>query len=422
MPVSGRQVPWGVIDPREGLLRSLRALPRPVWWLFAGSFVNRFGSFVSVFLVLYLVDRGYSAPAAGAVAAAYGVGGLGAAMIGGYVADRLGRRNAIALSMFSSAVSALALSQVDGLVALWVLTATFGLTSDLYRPASAALLTDLVPSERRLVAFAGYRLAINVGFAVGPAVAGFLAERSFVWLFVGEAVTSIILGVVALVALPEGVRTRRREEARGAGLRAVGQDRSFLVFLVAVVLSGFVYWQSGAAFPLHVRDSGLSTTVYGLLIGLNATIIVFLELPLIRFVRPLPAPRVIAVGVLITGAGFALTALAHSVLPLAATVVVWTVGEMAAAPTSSAYVAERAPLRLRGRYQGAYGMTFALSHILAPAVGTSLYAWSPDGLWLICGAVSVLSAALIVRLPGGAIRRPHVEPPDVGPEVPGADR
>lgn len=411
-----------MIDPQEGLLHSLRALPRSVWWLFAGSFVNRFGSFVSVFLILFLVDRGYSVPAAGSVAAAYGVGGLGAAVIGGYLADRIGRRGAIALSMFSSAVTALALSQVDGLAALWVLTALFGLTSDLYRPASAALLTDLVPSERRLVAFAGYRLAINAGFAVGPAVAGFLAERSFVWLFIGEAVTSVILGVVALVALPEGVRTPRQEEARGAGLRAVAADRSFVTFLLAVVLSGFVYWQSGAAFPLHVRDSGHSTAVYGLLIGLNATIIVVLELPLMRLVRRFAAPRVIALGILITGIGFALTAPSHAVLPLAVTVVVWTFGEMAAAPTSSAYVAELAPVRLRGRYQGAYGLTFAISHILAPAVGTWLYAWSPDGIWVVCGAVSLVASALIVRLPGGPIRRPHVEPPDVGPEVPGADR
>jgi MFS family permease len=112
----------------------------------------------------------------------------------------------------------------------------------------------------------------------------------------------------------------------------------------------------------------------------------------------------------------------HSVLPLAATVVVWTVGEMAAAPMSSAYVAELSPVRLRGRYQGAYGSTFALSHILAPAVGTWLYARSPEGIWLVCGAVSVLSAALIVRLPGGTIRESYVEPPDVGPEVPGAER
>jgi MFS family permease len=393
-----------------------------VWWLFAGSFVNRFGSFVSVFLVLYLVDRGYSVPAAGAVAAAYGVGGLGASVIGGYLADRLGRRNAIALSMFSAAVTALALSQVEGLVALWALTALFGLASDLYRPASAALLTDLVPAERRLVAFAGYRLAINAGFAVGPAVAGFLAERSFFWLFVGEAATSAVLGVLALVALPEGVRTRRHEDDSGVALRTIRGDRPFLLFLVAVVLSGFVYWQSGAAFPLHVRDSGLSNSVYGLLIGLNATIIVFLELPVVRFVRRFPAPRVIAVGVLVTGIGFALTAVSHSVLPLAATVVVWTVGEMAAAPMSSAYVAELSPVRLRGRYQGAYGSTFALSHILAPAVGTWLYARSPEGIWLVCGAVSVLSAALIVRLPGGTIRESYVEPPDVGPEVPGAER
>jgi hypothetical protein len=99
---------------------------------------------------------------------------------------------------------------------------------------------------------------------------------------------------------PDG--TRRIPASR---FRTVRADRPFLLFLVAVVLAGFVYFQSSAAFPLHVRDSGLPTSVYGVLIGLNAALIVILELPVVRFVRRFPVPRAIAAGILLSGIGFA---------------------------------------------------------------------------------------------------------------------
>jgi MFS family permease len=100
---------------------------------------------------------------------------------------------------------------------------------------------------------------------------------------------------------------------------------------------------------------------------------------------------------LLTGVGFGLTAVAFSVPVLALTVVIWTFGEMIAAPVMNTYVADLAPAHLRGRYQGAYVMTFSVAFVLAPAIGTWLFAWSPTGLWLTCAALSVVSAALVVR-------------------------
>jgi MFS family permease len=381
----------------ESLWRTVRALPRPVWLLYAGSFVNRFGSFVATFLVLYLVERGFSPAEAGIAVSAYGAGSLIAALVGGWLADRMGRRGAIALSMFSAAAVALVLSQADDLVAILLLTGLFGLCTELYRPASAALLTDLVPTERRLAAFAGYRLAINAGFAFGPAVAGLLAEESFLWLFVGEAVTSVVLGMVALVGLPEGVRSRRSEERPGEAVRAIRADRRFMLFLVASALGAVVYLQSTATLPLHIRSAELSRAVFGALISLNGVLIVLLELPLVGITRRFPATRMIALGVLLTGVGFGLTAVAFSVPILALTVVIWTFGEMIAAPVMNTYVADLAPTHLRGRYQGAYVLNFTVAMVLAPAIGTWLFAWSPTGLWVFCAALAVVSAALVVR-------------------------
>jgi len=393
----------GVAEERQTLRAGIRALPRPVWILCAGSFVNRFGSFVAVFLVLYLREKGYSIAEAGLVVSAYGAGNVLAAGVGGLVADRLGRRNAIAISMFSSAATLLALSQADGLALIVVLTALAGLTGEMYRPASSALLADLVPAGQRLPAFALNRLAINAGFAAGPATAGFLAERSFTYLFVGDALTSAVFGVIALAALPAGVRTRRGEERRGEAMRTIARDRAFLFFLVASVLGAFVYFQANVTLPLHVRESGLSNSDYGLLISLNGLAIVFLELPFTSITQRFPAIPVLALGSLLVGLGFALNAWAESLAALAFTVLIWTIGEIVYAPVASAYVADIAPEHLRGRYQGAWGFTWGLAFILGPGIGAVVFAWSADALWLGCGVLGVVAAALL--LVGGSQSR-----------------
>jgi MFS family permease len=383
-------------EERRTLRAGIRSLPGPVWILCAGSFVNRFGSFVAVFLVLYLREKGYSIAEAGFVVSLYGAGNVMAAAVGGLVADRLGRRNAIAISMFSSAATLLALSQADEIVLIGALTILAGLTGEMYRPASAALLTDLVPAGERLPAFALNRLAINLGFAAGPATAGLLADRSFTYLFVGDALTSIVFGALALAALPEGVRTRRGEERRGEGIRTIARDRAFLFFLVSSVLGAFVYFQANATFPLHVKDSGLSNADYGLLISLNGLAIVLLELPFTSITQRFPAIPTLAVGSILVGLGFALNAWAESLAALAFTVLIWTIGEIVYAPVASAYVADIAPVHLRGRYQGAWGLMWGLAFMLGPGLGALFFAWNGDAFWLFCGVLGVLSAGLLL--------------------------
>lgn len=363
--------------------------------LYLGTFVNRFGSFVLPFLVLYLIRRGYTVVEAGAVVGLYGVGSLLASVVGGYLADRVGRRTAIAISMFSSAAILVALSQAQQLAAIAVLTALAGLTAELYRPASSALLADLVPAGRRVTSFALYRLAVNAGFAMGPAAAGFLADRSFLWLFLGDALTSAVFGVLAVLALPERPHGRPVDEHRGEAVRAILHDRIFLRFLAASILAGFVYLQSTSTFALRIRDSGFSNAIYGSLISLNGLMVIVLELAVTSVTQRLRPRRVIASGMLFVGMGFGLTALAHTLPALGLTVVVWTLGEILSSPVGAAYVADLAPPHLRGRYQGAWGLTWGVAAILGPVVGTRLYAWNASGFWLLCAILGVLAAGLV---------------------------
>jgi MFS family permease len=266
----------------------------------------------------------------------------------------------------------------------------------MYRPASAALLADLVPAGQRLPAFALNRLAINLGFAAGPATAGLLADRSFTYLFVGDALTSVVFGVLTLVALPEGVRTGRGDERRGEAVRTIARDRAFLFFLASSILGAFVYFQSNATFPLHVKESGLSNADYGLLISLNGLAIVLLELPFTSITQRYRAVPVLMTGSLLVGLGFALNAWAESLAALAFTVVVWTIGEIVYAPMAATYVADIAPAHLRGRYQGAWGLTWGLAFMLGPGIGAALFAWNGDAFWLFCGLLGVLSAVLLL--------------------------
>jgi MFS family permease len=379
----------------SSLWEDLHALPRPAWVLFGGTFINRFGSFVLAFLVFYLTSRGYSAAAAGLALSAYGIGSMAAALAGGHLADTIGRRNSIALSMFSSAATMLALSQATGIGLIIALTAVAGFTAELYRPASSALVADLTPKGRRITGFAMYRLAVNAGVAAGPAVAGFLAQRSFLWLFVGDAVTSIVYGFAAYFALPaDRGKIHRREVTRSAAVRMVGDVRLVRV-LVATLALAFVEHQAYATFPLHLQRSGFTPVIYGSLMSLNGLLVVLLELSVTTVTRRLPALIALAAGLVLTGFGFGAIGVAHTAFAFALTVVIWTFGEMVYSPVGSAYIADIAPLDLRARYQAAYTFTFSLGLMLAPIGGTLLYSVSPAVLWFMCLVLSLCAAGLM---------------------------
>jgi MFS family permease len=378
----------------RSLFDNLRRLPAAAWILFAGTFVNRFGSFVMPFLVLYLTRIGYTGAQAGVALGAYGFGHIVASMLGGHLADRIGRRNTIALSMFTSATAMLALSQARGYPLILVLTTLAGLTTELYRPASYALVSDLVEPEQRVAAFGMYRFAVNVGFACGPATAGFLADRSFFLLFAGDAITSVVFGIIALAFLPHGLRALTHDEKMGEALRYAAHDRRFILFLLATVCLTPIDFQMGSTYALHIRAQGLPMSTFGMLISLNGLLIVLFELAITAWTQQMRPEPAIAAGYLLSGLGFALSGLAHRVPLLALTMSIWTLGEMVSSPVAGSYVAQLAPERYRGRYMGLLMLAWSLGLMFGPPLGTFVYEHNPPLLWIGAGALSVVSALL----------------------------
>ncbi|WP_435837911.1 MDR family MFS transporter [Streptantibioticus parmotrematis] len=388
-------------------------LPRAFWWLWTSTLINRLGGFVTVFLALYLtVDRGYPAAYAGLVGALYGLGGTGGALLGGVLADRWGRRSTMLAAQLGTAVATAALGFVRGPVAIAAVACAVGVASNTSRPAVQAMMADVVPAPDRLRAFSLNYWAINIGFGVSAAGAGVIAAHGYLLLFLLDALTTVLCALVVFVRIPESMPsttvTSTVVEAPGS-LVDVLRDRRFMALVGITFLLGTVTQQGTTTLAVSMGRSGLTPSQYGLVIGLNGLLIVLFQIPLTRLTRGRGRTGLLVAAALLLGWGFGLTAFAGSAGFYALTVVVWTLGEMLQAPTSTAVVTEMSPTRARGRYQGMYTLAWSAASFVGPlAGGVALQAWG-SAMWLACGGVGTVAALgywLLLRSRGDRPRDP----------------
>lgn len=304
--------------------------------------------------------------------------------------------------MGTSAVLLVALSQAHGFLALTGLAGLTGLTAEMYRPAASALMTDLTPQGERVTAFALYRTANNAGIAAGPAVAGFLAERSFLWIFLGDAATSLAFGVVAFAALPRGKPAVVDAPTPGGLIAAIAADDELRRLLLGMVLAAFVLFQIATTLPLHVEALGYSTATFGILASLNGLLVATTEIPATTVTVRLPPRIAIGTGFLVIGLAFGGLGFATAVPVMVAVVAVATMGEVLAMPVAGAFVADIAPVDMRGRYQGALGAAAAIGITAAPALGGTLYGWHPTAAF---AAFALAGCVAFVTVAGPALIR-----------------
>jgi MFS family permease len=362
----------------------VRELPKETRVLYVGTFLNRAATSIP-FIALYLTSLGYSARSAGLGLAAYGMGALVSQPVGGVLADRFGRKATISISMSVSALLLIVLIGLRSLGSIVADVALLGAFAELYRPASAALITDLVPRGRRVTAFTVQRLAVNAGWAFGLALGGFLSTHSFVLLFAADAITSGAFGLIALIWIPHGVRRSPEHQRTGGVARAIASDRGYLLFLLAILLGATLYMQDPSTFALQVVSSlGYSRLAYGLLLSLNGIVILFAELAVTSITQRFDRLRMVALGSVLIGIAFGSLIFAHTLPPLVAMILIATLAEMIESPNASAFVADRAPEQARGRYQAAFGMMWAAAAVIGPIGGTALFHVSPNLLWSVC--------------------------------------
>lgn len=186
------------------VLRDYVDLPRMVYVLCMGSLINRAGSFVMLFLTIYVTEQfGAGKAFASYCIGAFGFGSVVSSLIGGQLADQFGRRATMMLALFGGATALLILSIVTNPWLFMAVLFLFALIMEMYRPASAAMIGDLTSGEQRPHAFGLMYIAVNLGFAVAPPIGGFLASYSFAWLFWADALTTAMFGGVVLFLMKE---------------------------------------------------------------------------------------------------------------------------------------------------------------------------------------------------------------------------
>jgi MFS family permease len=387
---------------RRAFESTVAGLPPEFWWLWAGTLVNRAGAFVLPFLAIYLTrSLDYSTAFTGVVLGAFGLGSMVASIAAGVLADRLGRRPVLLWSQVATAVTLVALGFSSAPGAVLVLAALFGFCSNATRPAYSAMMADIVPPADRVRAFSLHYWAVNLGFAVAAILAGLLASSGYLTLFLVDAATTLTFAVLVFLRVPEshpalqqGAAADAAGHHRSAGsMRDVARDGVFMSFMLLTFAFAVVFMQHVSTLPVQMVDDGLGPAQYGLVISLNAILIVLVTVPLTRRLQQFPSSSVLALSGVFVGVGFGATAWASTMPAYALTVVIWTIGELVGSAVGPAVVADLSPASMRGRYQGTFTFTFSVAALVAPVAGGWVYDHAGgDTLWLGCGVVSLAAA------------------------------
>jgi MFS family permease len=388
---------------------ALGDFPAQFWFLVLGTLINSTGAFlVWPFLTLYLrQNMEVSMTTIGLLFTFTAPINFLSQVVGGSLADRWGRRVMMAVSLLASGLVMLGFGLVGSLPGLILLLVLNGIFGPLFGPASNAMVADLIEPRKRAQAYGLLRVVMNVGAAIGPSVGGFIATRSYFLLFTSAALTSLLyfLIVVAFTreTKPQGSTSLEETTEPGReGWKTVLRDTPFLALCLITLLTCIVYSQMNTTFPVYLKeDVGIEEVQYGQLMALNAVMVILLQFPITRITdryRPMQM-QMMALGALLYALGFGAQGFVGTWPLFALSVAIWTLGEMVIAPVSTVLVADMAPETLRGRYMGAFGLTWGLGYGLGPTLGgTVMDNLGGRYVWYVSLMLGLIAAAAFLLL------------------------
>lgn len=397
------------LDGRPGVAATLRDSPTAVKALLAGVFISRLAGFLNLFLVLFLLSRGYSAAGAATALGGYGIGAVLGVLVSGWLTDRLGARATTVIGMAGAGCMLAAILYLPGYGYILGASVLAGLAGQMVRPAASALLSELTPPGRQVMVFALYRFGLNLGATAAPLLGYGLYHLGggYGLLFWGEASASLIYAVLAFVLLPARAARVAAEPGGGAvrgGYPAMLRDRPYLLFITAVLVHSAVYTQYLSTLPLEVSETHLSVLWYTLAVALNGITVIVLELPATKYTQTWPRRVPIGLACALLACGVALYGLPLTPAVILTGTLVWSIGEVLGGPTLFAYPAVIAPAELKSRYLGGFYFAFGLGNAIGPALGERLLAGLGRGAWPALAAIEglVLLAMLTAVRPAQA--------------------
>ena len=384
------------------LLAVARRYDRRFWMLVLIQLIVAAGFGAAMpFVSLYMhTQLNVSMTLVGTIMLASALVASGGRIVGGEIADRMGRRPLVLVGMGARViVFALMAIAVSLHWSVWVVGSIFLLirmVGAMIRPGLTAMVSDVVTPENRVEAFALFRIGSNAGWAIGPAVGGFLISVSYASLFVLTTIASLIGVVLVILFIEESIQTAETEQFAFKRILDVGKDLRFLIFCGWSVLLFMVMAQFASTLAVFSTGNiGISESQLGWLFTINGIAVVLFQWPAARLAARVGIRWGLVLGCLGYAVGYFSVGLAPNFGFLAGSMIVITLGEVTFSPVSMAAVANMAPANRMGRYMGFFGWTEALGWSLGPFLGGILYdrlALIPAALWGIVGALGVIAA------------------------------
>lgn len=382
-------------------IKTYSGLSPEVWMLSLIMLINRSGSVVLPFLSVYLAKvLHFDLRQTGIILTAYGLGSLTGSWLGGWLTDKFSSFSIQSSSLFFSGIGFLVLRELDSFHTLVIGFFLITVITDSFRPANASSIAQYSRPENLTKAYSLNRMAINLGFALGPAIGGVLAAQSFGLLFLADGLTCFAASAVFIIYFYS--KQKAEKDARDQALKEDTsipkrpyRDLIFVLFCVSTFGFAVVFFQLLNTLPLYYSESyRLNETLIGYLLGLNGLLVFLLEMPLVDSLSKKNALRaIVTTGTLMAGISYLIFNFSSGMLVLIVAMTLLSISEILVMPFLTTYTVNRAGNKSRGKYLGVYGMSYSLALIVAPALGTYLVDLSGfDILWYTMFGISILSA------------------------------
>jgi MFS family permease len=380
----------------QRMRQTYQEFPLRFWVLVVATFIDRLGgTLIFPFFALYITKKfSVGMTEAGVLFAIFSLSGLAGSMTGGALADKFGRRVMVIFGLVFSALSSVSMGLVNQLSIFYSLALVVGLLSDVAGPARQAMVADLLPQEKQAEGFGILRVSANLAWIMGPMIGGFLATKSYLLLFVLDAISSLITAAIVFRLVPETKPKLAGEQgetllATFAGYRSVMADRVYLMFIFTSMLMGTVYIQMYNTLSVYLRDvHGVPEQGYGFMLSMNASLVVMFQFLITRKTRNQAPMLMMAFGTLFYLIGFSLYGFVSLYGLFLAAMILITIGEMIIIPVGQALAARFAPEDMRGRYMAFYSFAWTIPSAVGPwAAGLILDNYNPNWVWYASGII-----------------------------------
>lgn len=377
---------------------------RRVWYLFLTRiFISMGFGIVIPFLSIYLYSElGVPMKVVGTVFLLAAATRAIMQLFGGELSDRFGRRKIILVAMGGRAVTffllSLAILYAQYLILiLLAVVISYGFGA-MFMPSADAMIADLVTDQDRIESYGIQRIGLNAGWAIGPAIGGFLASLSYFWLFFLTAFLFVVGYFITYYFIEESNFVRKIETSRVRlkGLVSIRKNREFLAFSFYALLVFSIMTQIVSTLSVYaVSEIGIDKIHLGFLYSINGIVIIFLQFPGISLIRKMKLTSALASGAVLVSFGYVIIMFAQNFAEMALAILILTFGEIFIAPAGSTLTSNWAPSKERGRYMGIYGLFQSFGRSFGPFYGGFLLdALIHDSfvLWGIIAAIGLISA------------------------------